>query len=65
MYGQTEATARISYLDPKYFEKYPESIGKAIPGGKLEIVNKFGNKVEFPNVEGEIVYYGKYNDGLC
>jgi long-chain acyl-CoA synthetase len=35
MYGQTEATARISFLHPDVVTKKPESIGKAIPGGQL------------------------------
>jgi len=39
MYGQSEATARISYLDPEKVLQKPASIGRAIPGGHLEIVN--------------------------
>lgn len=39
MYGQSEATARMSYLDPTKVLKKPKSIGKAIPGGSLEIIN--------------------------
>ena len=37
MYGQTEATARISYLQPKKLLKKPTSIGKAIPHGNLSL----------------------------
>ena len=37
MYGQTEATARISYLPPEFAEAYPASIGIAIPGGELRL----------------------------
>ena len=37
MYGQTEATSRISYLKWKYSSSKLGSIGKAIPGGKLKI----------------------------
>ena len=47
MYGQTEASPRISYLNPKFLKKKLLSIGKAIPGGKINIINN------------EIVYYGK------
>ncbi len=39
MYGQSEATARISYLDPKKVVQKPTSIGRAIFGGHLEVVN--------------------------
>jgi acyl-coenzyme A synthetase/AMP-(fatty) acid ligase len=37
MYGQTEATARISYLPPELAESHAGTIGKAIPGGSLEV----------------------------
>ena len=53
MYGQTEATARISYLPPKDIFKKLGSIGIAIPGGKLYI--KDTNE---PFKEGELIYTG-------
>lgn len=37
MYGQTEATARISYLPPHRLAEKIGSIGVAIPGGQLHI----------------------------
>lgn len=37
MYGQTEATARISYVPPERLESKLDSIGIAIPGGELSI----------------------------
>ena len=37
MYGQTEATARIAYLDPAKAARKPESIGRAIPGVSLTL----------------------------
>ncbi|QPA30695.1 AMP-binding protein [Thermaerobacillus caldiproteolyticus] len=37
MYGQTEATARISYVPPEKLLEKPTSIGKAIPNGELMI----------------------------
>jgi long-chain acyl-CoA synthetase len=37
MYGQTEATARMSYLPPAETILKPTSIGIAIPGGTFEI----------------------------
>lgn len=58
MYGQTEATARMSYLPHgKSLEKVG-SIGIAIPGGKLFIVDSWGNKLNEPNKIGELVYEG-------
>ena len=35
MYGQTEATARMSYLRPDLVSTIPTSIGQAIPGGSF------------------------------
>lgn len=46
MYGQTEATARISYVPCDRAEEGAGSIGLPIPGGRFEIV------------EGELVYSG-------
>lgn len=58
MYGQTEATARMSYLPyDKSLEKYG-SIGVAIPGGKLELIDVNGNVITEPEVVGEMVYRG-------
>lgn len=58
MYGQTEATARMSYLPiEKSLEKY-SSIGIPIPGGKLSIIDESGNKITSPEVDGELVYDG-------
>ena len=42
MYGQTEATARLSYLPPESLEQKMGSIGKAIPGVTLEVVSEKG-----------------------
>ena len=54
MYGQTEASPRISYLPFKFARKKIGSIGKVIPGGHMSLKkNKKSNKV------GEIVYRGK------
>ena len=37
MYGQTEATARLTYLDPDYLVEKFGSVGKAIPGVELRV----------------------------
>jgi long-chain acyl-CoA synthetase len=42
MYGATEAGARLSYLDPDRFVAKMESIGKAIPGVTLRVINEKG-----------------------
>jgi len=58
MYGQTEATARLSYLPPEMYEKKKGSIGKGIPGVELRVVNEEGENVE-PGETGEIIAHGE------
>lgn len=58
MYGQTEATARLSYLPPEILTKKMGSIGKGIPGVTLKVVNEHGNEVQ-PGIVGEIVAKGE------
>ena len=58
MYGQTEATARISYLPLENVLKRPNSIGKAIPNGLLRIEDGDGQPVEASGVVGELIYEG-------
>jgi long-chain acyl-CoA synthetase len=48
MYGQTEASPRISYVPPQYLSEKIGSIGIAIPGGKLSLDPK----------NEEIIYVG-------
>ena len=58
MYGQTEATARMSYLPyEKAVEKYG-SMGIAIPGGRFYIIDVNGEEIHEPDVMGELVYEG-------
>jgi len=58
MYGQTEATARMSYLPyEKSLEKLG-SVGIAIPGGKFSLLDIDGNEITDPEVTGELVYEG-------
>lgn len=59
MYGQTEASARMSYLPPEWLERKLGSIGNAIPKGRFEIVDADGHLIVDPKVPGEIVYYGE------
>ena len=48
MYGQTEATARISYLPFNEMRGRYESIGKAVPGGRI-VIDENTN---------ELIYFG-------
>ncbi|RII34000.1 AMP-dependent synthetase [Clostridium chromiireducens] len=57
MYGQTEATARLSYLPPNMLEKKLGSIGKGIPGTELKVIDKEGNKIKAGDI-GEVVASG-------
>ncbi|MFY7867760.1 AMP-binding protein [Roseateles sp.] len=58
MYGQTEATARIAYLPPTRVLDKPGSIGQAIPGGELWLIDTDGAPVTTADVEGQLVYRG-------
>lgn len=58
MYGQTEATARLSYLPPEMLPAKIGSIGKGIPGVKLEVLDKAGRPVK-PGEVGELAASGK------
>jgi len=57
MYGATEASARLSYLDPKELSKKWGSIGKAIPNVDLFIADESGKRLA-SNQEGQIVARG-------
>lgn len=59
MYGQTEATARMAYLDPHTVLSKPSAAGKAIPGGKLSLCDEHGRLISEPGVTGELLYEGK------
>jgi acyl-coenzyme A synthetase/AMP-(fatty) acid ligase len=58
MYGQTEATARISILPPHELPARLGSAGQAIPGGRLSILDDTGEYTAAAGVEGELVYEG-------
>jgi acyl-CoA synthetase (AMP-forming)/AMP-acid ligase II len=57
MYGQTEATARLSYLPPEMLDSKLGSIGKGIPGVTLRVLNSAGEPAG-PGETGEIVAEG-------
>ncbi|MBT2990451.1 MAG: acyl--CoA ligase [Candidatus Thiodiazotropha sp. (ex Ctena orbiculata)] len=57
MYGQTEASARLTYLPPSMLDKKRGSIGKAIANTTIEVRNKAG-EIAAPGETGEICAHG-------
>ncbi|MCK5075837.1 MAG: acyl--CoA ligase [Calditrichia bacterium] len=57
MYGATEASARLSYLDPRDLPRKWGSIGKGIPNVDLFVADQEGNRLP-PGEVGEIVARG-------
>jgi len=57
MYGQTEATARLSWLSPELYESKKGSMGKGIPGVELRVINEGGGSIK-PGETGEVVAKG-------
>ncbi len=58
MYGQTEASARLAFLEPEELEQRSGSMGRGIPGVELRLVDKQGNSV-LVGETGEIVARGE------
>jgi acyl-CoA synthetase (AMP-forming)/AMP-acid ligase II len=59
MYGQTEATARLSYLPPEMLDAKLGSIGRGLPSTKLRVLREDGTEVGRGTQEvGEIVAEG-------
>tara|TARA_B100001123_G_scaffold296116_1_gene330259 strand:- start:1047 stop:2381 length:1335 start_codon:yes stop_codon:yes gene_type:complete len=58
MYGQTEASPRISYLPPELACEYPQAIGRAVPGGELYLLDDSGQPINETGIEGELVCKG-------
>lgn len=58
MYGQTEATARMSYLPWESAQEKYASMGIAIPGGKFSLMDTEGKKITTSDVDGELIYSG-------
>lgn len=57
MYGQTEASPRISYVPHDRLLEKTTSVGIPIPGGDIQILGDYGLASEV-NIEGEILYRG-------
>jgi len=67
MYGQTEASARLSYLPPELLLKKIDSIGKGIPGVELKVIDDNNKPVDIGSVgeliaKGENIMLGYLND---
>jgi long-chain acyl-CoA synthetase len=58
MYGQTEATARLSWLPPELYESKRGSMGRGIPGVELKVINEKGERIK-PGETGEVVARGE------
>ena len=59
MYGQTEASPRISYLEWKKFTLKFGSIGKVLSKSKFKILDKRGKYIKSAYSVGELIYFGK------
>jgi len=57
MYGQTEATARLSWLPPEVYDRRKGSMGRGIPGVELRVVNEKGELIR-PGETGEVIARG-------
>lgn len=58
MYGQTEATARMSYLPTEWAQEKLGSVGVAIPGGEFFLLNDAGEHITEFDVTGNLYYRG-------
>lgn len=58
-YGQSECTARMTYLPAELATEKVCSIGIAEPGGQLSIVGDDGNETFEGEAQGEMVYRGE------
>ena len=57
-YGQSECTARMAWLPPKWAIEKVGSIGIAVPNAELSLIDMDGNAITTPNTEGEMCYRG-------
>jgi acyl-CoA synthetase (AMP-forming)/AMP-acid ligase II len=57
MYGATEASARLTYLDPSFYKSKMESVGKAISKTTIKIMGDQGTELSAGSV-GELVAHG-------
>lgn len=58
MYGATEASARLTYVDPGRIRDKIDSIGKPIPGVSVRVLDRYGKEVPV-GTTGELVACGE------
>ncbi|MBA4010234.1 MAG: hypothetical protein C0481_00070 [Phenylobacterium sp.] len=58
MYGQTEAAPRISWVPPSALPGAADTIGQAIPGGRIWLADEAGGEIAGAGQPGELVYEG-------
>jgi acyl-CoA synthetase (AMP-forming)/AMP-acid ligase II len=58
MYGQTEASPRMSYVPAADAEKWYHSIGRPVEGGTFRLIDAAGNEITRSGEPGELVYEG-------
>jgi len=58
VYGLTEASPRVLWLPPKYFDEFSEYVGIPLPSVQIKIVDENGDDVSC-NEEGELCVRGK------
>lgn len=58
MYGQTEASPRISYIPPDDLLDNIDAIGRPVPGGEIVLLDDEGGEIAGPDTVGELVYRG-------
>lgn len=57
-FGTTETSARLAYLPPECATTHIGSIGRAIPEGRLILIDDNGHEIQETEVEGELRYEG-------
>ncbi|HTV24403.1 MAG TPA: AMP-binding protein [Polyangiaceae bacterium] len=58
MYGQTEASPRMSYVPPEDVERWHHSIGRPVDGGQFQLIDTAGGVISGSGQPGELVYEG-------
>lgn len=58
-FGTSETTSRLAFLPPSLALEHIGSIGKAIPGGELFLVDEEKNVIAQAEAEGELAYRGR------
>lgn len=67
-FGTTETSARMAFLPPELAKWKTGSIGRAIPGGELFLLDDEGSEISVMEAEGELGYRGPnvtMGYGLC